>query len=333
MENYLHEMLRISDEKVRYDSASKLLLSQKPILAWILHDCVPEYAGCTPKEIEKFLHDPLVSAVAVGVDETAPSFHSISKEDVSLSEGKVFYDIYFLAGIPGSDDEIGLIINVEAQNRSRPGYPLTRRAVYYASRMLSSQFGVLGESTDYGWLRKIYSIWICTNAKAESERNSIVEYRIGKRDIIGHVAEDERNYDLLHIVMLNLGDVEGTGGILRLLNSIMSEELSLSSKEEVLTEYEIPMTTEVQGGLNNMCNLSEGIYQKGIDKGHAQGLEQGLAQGLEQGLEQGEVKSTAACIRNAMKSFHISLEGAMDGLKVPDELRPAVLRELDMEGC
>ncbi|MCQ2445227.1 MAG: Rpn family recombination-promoting nuclease/putative transposase [Mailhella sp.] len=268
-----------------------------------------EYRICPPEEIRKLLHDPLVSEVAVGLDETAPSFHSIAKEDVSLSEGKVIYDIYFLARLPDSEEEVGLIINVEAQNRSNPGYPLTRRAMYYGGRMLSSQFGVLDEAADYGRLRKVYSIWICTHAKIREERNSIVEYRMTKHDIAGHVAEDERNYDLLRVIMLNLGDAEGTDGILRLMDTLMSQKIPLETKENILTEYGIPMTVEVKGGLENMCNLSDGIYYEGYDKGY------------DQGAEQNQLLS----IRNLMANLGCSLEKAMDLLGIPPSEREKLI--------
>lgn len=42
-----------------------------------------------------------------------------------------------------------LILLVEAQNALRPGYPLIKRAIYYCSRMISSQYGVEFSHSQY----------------------------------------------------------------------------------------------------------------------------------------------------------------------------------------
>ena len=46
-----------------------------------------------------------------------------------------------------------------------------------------------------------------------------------------------------------------------------------------------------------MCNLSEGIYERGM----AQGITQGMAQGMAQGIAQGEENKTIDMIRNLWK--------------------------------
>ena len=53
-----------------------------------------------------------------------------------------------------------VIINVESQNQWNPGYSLTKRAAYYAARMLSRQKGTVFTGSDYGKLQKVYTIWI-----------------------------------------------------------------------------------------------------------------------------------------------------------------------------
>ena len=80
----------------------------------------------------------------------------------------MFYDVRFDAIAPKSADSteqeevIRLIINVEAQTKFKPGYPLTKRAIYYCSRMISAQHGPIFTKSEYGKIRKVYSIWICT---------------------------------------------------------------------------------------------------------------------------------------------------------------------------
>lgn len=68
----------------------------------------------------------------------------------------MFYDVRFDAIAPKSADSaeqeevIRLIINVEAQTKFKPGYPLTKRAIYYCSRMISAQHGPILQNLNMG---------------------------------------------------------------------------------------------------------------------------------------------------------------------------------------
>lgn len=46
-------------------------------------------------------------------------------------------------------EPIRLIINVEAQNNFKPGYPLLKRAIYYCGQMLSAQYGTKFNHSHY----------------------------------------------------------------------------------------------------------------------------------------------------------------------------------------
>jgi flagellar biosynthesis/type III secretory pathway protein FliH len=52
-------------------------------------------------------------------------------------------------------------------------------------------------------------------------------------------------------------------------------------------EFSIKMTPSLERGVKKMCNLSEGVERRGIEKGMARGLKQGMARGLEQGIARG----------------------------------------------
>ena len=73
-----------------------------------------------------------------------------------------------------------------------------------------------------------------------------------------------------------------------------------------------------------MCNLSEGVYAKGLDKG----LAQGMAQGMDKGMALGMDRSLLESIRNIKQSLNISTERAMDILKVPVDKRADFERQL-----
>ena len=71
-ENYLAQSISQVDADARYDEGVKRLLANKSILAVIMKECVPEYHGCTVREIaEKYIEgEPQIGAVGVDADET-----------------------------------------------------------------------------------------------------------------------------------------------------------------------------------------------------------------------------------------------------------------------
>ena len=62
------------------------------------------------------------------------------------------------------------------------------------------------------------------------------------------------------------------------------------------------MSGDLESGVRDMCNLSQGILERGIEEGMErglrQGVEQGLQQGVEQGLQQGERNAKRRTARN-----------------------------------
>lgn len=99
----------------------------------------------------------------------------IIQSDYTIPEGTVTFDIRFMALAPKSGELISLIINLEAQNDFYPGYPLIKRGIYYLSRMISAQYGTEFSESHYENVKKVYSIWICTNPPKNRE-NSITSY-------------------------------------------------------------------------------------------------------------------------------------------------------------
>ena len=178
---------------------------------------------------------------------------------------------------PDTEELIELIINIEAQNKFNPGYPLLKRGIYYCSRMISGQYGTVFTKSHYEKIKKVYSIWVCTNSNKEWEYN-IARYGIIEENIIGKAKAKTSHYDLLSVVMICLGKKQYTEleGLLRLLNLVLVDnDLKQQEKKNKLAEeFSIKMTPRLERGVQEMCNLSEGIEQRGIEKGIAQGREQ-----------------------------------------------------------
>ena len=270
-------------QKALYDEACKNVLSEKSIAARILKECVEEYK-CIPVAdiINKYIQGkPEISKVLVQDEGALTKIRTEQTEDSSEKEGTVFFDVRFTALVPGEDDSfLELIINFEAQNDFHPGYPLLKRGIYYCGRMISSQYGTVFTKADYGKIKKVYSIWICTNPTQEQEY-SITRYKMTEENLIGKVEAPRRNYDLLDVVMICLGQKKYTEltGLLSLLNMALLDNLSSIEKRRILeTEFNVEITPELEKGVDDMCNLSAGIEKKGIEKGRIEERQKAIAE-------------------------------------------------------
>lgn len=119
-------------------------------------------------------------------------------------------------------------------------------------------------------------------------RNTITEYKIEPTNIFGEYTGKAR-YDLLSVVMICLGRKgSDTNRLIGMLGTLLSDKLSPQEKEEVLErEYNIETTIKRKEEINNMCNLSDLIEERGIRKGVEQGIEQERASVIRKLLSKG----------------------------------------------
>ena len=153
----------------------------------------------------------------------------------------------------------------------------------------------------------------------KERRNTITQYSIQEKHIIGAAVEQVRNYDLMSAVMICLGDEDDKnyGGLLKFLEVLLSEEKSPETKKEILeTEFEVPMTQTLESEVRYMCNLSQGVLEKGV------------AKGLQQGIAQGENRAMLTAIRNLMKNANVTADKAMEMLGVSPTDRAKYLKQL-----
>ena len=312
------EDIRMTDQNAQYDAACRQLLSEKIILAWIMKSCLDEYRNCDVKEIaERYIEGtPQVGEVAVMPGETnTTKIRGVSNEDTVLGEGRITYDIRFVALAPGTDEMIQLIINVEAQGKFNTGYPMIKRAIFHCSRMISAQYGTEFNHSEYQKIKKVYSIFVCMTPP-QKRQNSITRYRLTEENLIGNVKEAVKNYDLLSVVILCLGgaDDDNYDGVLKLLDVLLSSETGVAERRRILRDnFDIPMTEAMEAEVQTMCNLSQGVEEKGRIKGRAEGRAEGLL----------------ASIRNLMSSMGWTVDQAMAALKIPEEDRPKYAKMLN----
>ena len=303
VETTLAKNIRIADDKAKYDEACKRLLAEKMILAWIMKSCLEEYTEYDVKEIaEKYIEGtPQIASIAVLPDETnAPMIRGLNTEDATMTEGTITYDIRFLSCVPDSEEKIQLIVNVEAQNDFYPGYPIIKRGIYYGSRMISAQYGTEFTDSHYEKIKKVYSIWVCLDPPKKWQ-NSITRYVIKEENLIGNVKQEKINYDLMTVILVLLGDKKDKNykGVLKLLNTLLSTDTSVQEKKQILQEdFQIQMTQQLEREVAEMCNLSKGVEQKGIEKGRQEGRQESMIEIAERLLKQGvlSIEQIAECV-------------------------------------
>ena len=330
----IFDTLYSAGQKSAYNAACKQLLSERIILAWILKHCVKEFHDCDVSDIARQYIEgtPQASKLPLLPNASSSKIHGIGNEDASLHEGTVTYDIRFLASLPSSEEKITMIINVEAQNNFYPGYPLIKRALYYCCRMISSQYGTEFTGSQYGRLRKVYSIWICTNPPA-ARQNSITTYSIQETPLIGQVQEAPDFYDLISVVMVylekqNVSEAtthtnetavhtarRESSPLLGLLNTLLSSKMDYQQKAQILQDdYEIPMVQDLTEEVTHMAHILHEIGLQYAEKAYAEGTAQGIMQGTQTTLTNS--------IYNLMTTLHFSTKQAMDVLQVPEAERP-----------
>ena len=274
-DTYLKRSLDSANDKAKYDENVKTILSDKTILSWILKYSAEEYMGCGIEEIRSCIEGtPQVADISVMLGSTRlDKVLGLNTENEVQNEGKVTFDIIFYARHPDTRELTQIFINVEGQKDGNPGYDLVPRGVFYCARMISSQMDVVITADDYA-VRKVYSIWICMEEGRNA--NTIREYRICPRDIYGKYRGRER-YDLLSVVMVRLPKDEDTsaGNLLhKMLTLLLSSRMTPEGKEEVLERtYGIPMSYELKEATSKLCNLSDLVEERGIEKGLRQGTE------------------------------------------------------------
>ena len=275
--------MEITNQKQQYDQSAKLILSHTILLAWILKSCVSEFSDYSVSFIQRHCIDgaPVIGTEAVDQDvpDADTQIEGLNTESTSVNESRRTFDIKFSAHVPDGRNPIDLLVNIEFQKQTSDiGYPLEKRGIYYCCRIISKQYGTVFIKSDYGKLRKVYSIWICPNLR-DDENDSIVRYRLAPDIMLGDPVIHKKDYDLMCMIVISLSNdyQRSSSKLVQLLGTIFMPDLELDEKEKILEEvFQIPMTYEIKGGLTDMCNLSEGLIAYGEGKGEVKGEIKGV---------------------------------------------------------
>ena len=185
-----------------------------------------------------------------------------------------------------------------------PLHPLTKRAIYYCSRMISAQHGPIFTNSEYEKIRKVYSIWVCTHPTKEFQ-NTLIRYSIRPEQLIGNAVEKSENYDLMSVVTICLGEpgTENYTGIVKFMDVLLSSSRAATEKKKILEEeFGVAMNEELEREVLVMCNLSQGVK--------AEGREEGIGIGREEGIGIGEMRMLVKQVRKGRVTIEEAAEDA-----------------------
>lgn len=274
--------ISIEEAEKMYDNLVKKMFRNKEIMAPILKMVVPEYKDCSLEEIIACMDDIAFEEIPVS-DIKSMQIKGEDTELSSIEEKVIRYDLHFKARNPKLSTNISVYLHfdVEMQNDYRPGYPIPKRGIYYAAREISEQLGILTETTDYSNVEKVYCIWICNNKKMPKKlQNTVSEYYIAKRDLIGQVEEPKEDYDLIDIIMIRRGDDPSDEQILDYLNNLMKADLS-----GIRTYSNIEWSEELEKEGDYMLGFADSLLRQARMESEAQGEARGKAEGKNEEMQ------------------------------------------------
>ena len=279
MNTEIANAVNAAGDKAQYDTHVKRLLAQKSILAHILVKTVDEFKGMKPEDVVKYIEgEPSISVVPVEpglanmekTDAAGQRIVGLNTENAEINEGLVRFDIIFYVRMPSVDDTKNglsqIIVNIEAQKDEPTEYKILNRAIFYVSRLISSQKERDFVNTNYDDIKQVFSIWICMNM----DDNSLSHIHLTKDELL-KPCNWKGNLDLLNIVLIGITNEipehDEKYEMHRLIGALLSSELKEQEKLDIIEhEYNIPISQEFREDVRIMCNLSTGIEERATER-------------------------------------------------------------------
>ena len=273
MNTEIANAVNAAGDKAQYDTRVKRLLAQKSILAHILVKTIDEFKGMKPEDVVKYIEgEPSISVVPVEpglanmekTDAAGQRIVGLNTENAEINEGLVRFDIIFYVCMKNGLSQI--IVNIEAQKDEPTEYKILNRAIFYVSRLISSQKERDFVNTNYDDIKQVFSIWICMNM----DYNSLSHIHLTKDEML-KPCNWKGNLDLLNIVLIGITNEipehDEKYEMHRLIGALLSSELKEQEKLDIIEhEYNIPISQEFREDVRIMCNLSTGIEEKATEK-------------------------------------------------------------------
>ena len=232
-----------------------------------------------PEDVVKYIEgEPSISVVPVEpglanmekTDATGQRIVGLNTENAEINEGLVRFDIIFYVRMPsivGRKNGLSqIIVNIEAQKDEPTEYKILNRAIFYVSRLISSQKERDFVNTNYDDIKQVFSIWICMNM----DDNSLSHIHLTKDEML-KPCNWKGNLDLLNIVLIGITNEipehDEKYEMHRLIGTLLSGELKEQEKLDIIEhEYNIPISQEFREDVRIMCNLSTGIEERATER-------------------------------------------------------------------
>ena len=288
---------------IRYDMSVKRVLGNIPLLAPITKYTVKELKDLSIPMIEQCIDADSIQISQVFVEPGLTNRKIVNDELESKvpGEGRAIFDIRFTITLPdGSKSKI--IINIEAQQKSNPGYSLLNCGIFYAARLISAQLSVEftndgSDKEQYDNIKKVYSIWICMDCP-EDKNDSIINYSFEPHIIYqgNDKLQPYKNCDLMNITFIHLSGKpdQSHHQLISMLDVLLAKIDAETKIKKLQEEHNLPMTIKLEKEMKDMCNLSSGIR--------------------EDGRLEGRLETTIDNIRKLMHTQNWSAEKAMSAL-------------------
>lgn len=218
--------------------------------------------------------------------------------------GGVIHDVLFDIGmLDGKSPPSRVIVDIEAQNEFKPGYAILKRGSFYCGRMISAQKETVFRNSDYNKLQKVYSIWLCI-APDEDVRGVCNAYNMSEICLAKEHHFPKEQYDNFCIILACLQDKQSANNMVRFFSSVFDNEMPVEEKLDLARECGLQVTADVKEGINQMCNYSDYVEQKGIEKGRIEALSESVVKLVREG--------------------NYSVEAATNLLPISDDIRATV---------
>ena len=271
MDNYtatvINQSIINNDSKsVKLDETCKVLLSDTQILAHILKYVVDELRDFTIEEIQEIIpaninHEPVFPGNRV--------VKTSNNESIIPGEGILRFDVHFELDVPKRNKQRAckLQINIEAQNSIYNTYEIVTRGIAYTSRLISKQVKTVIDGDNYQKMQKTYSIWLMPQAPLKYD-GTIRIYSLQEKVESGIPLKEKEAYDKIKIATIYTSSkheisqkYEQNDELLRVVMLLFG--MSGRSVQEIRgileKEYGFKMSEELKKGVENMCNLAQGL--------------------------------------------------------------------------
>ena len=296
--NLSRTLSAIEQDKATSDDYVKCILADPQIAAYIVQAVVEQF-----KDME--------------IDEIIPC----------MGEPTVYYK--------GKKKEF--IINIEAQKsskKSKLGYKLENRITYYMGRMISEQKGTEFSGSSYDDIKSIYSIWICMDTKKTDD--SIIEFGMKSNLIYGKIKKIPKiskiNGALINVRTRTAKNRElSKNRLIAMLEELFSKSEFLEKKKILEEDYGLKMSVELEGRMNEMCNVSDYWEEVALQTGRKEGREEGRKEGREEGRKEGRKKEQVSLIVKKIKKNKTVAEIADDLEEKEEVIAPIYEAALSMK--